>query len=110
MPLFPAHRFIGPARAALLLMAGGWFVGLFPTGNARAQASAGGAAGACEEAVGLSVLPSPVMPWKGAPLRVIFAAEKPLDGELSLIGPDRSVAPKSPQRHGGAPHFWFAPV
>src|SRR5258707_14119010 len=110
MPLFPAHRFIGPARAALLLMAGGWFVGLFPTGKARAQGSAGGAAGACEEAAGLSVLPSPVMPWKGAPLRVIFAAEKLLDGELSLIGPDGSVAAKSRERHGGPPYFWFSEV
>ncbi len=85
-------------------------LGLFPTGNARAQGSASGAAGACEEAVGLSVLPSPVMPWKGAPLRVIFAAEKPLDGELSLIGPDGSVAAKSRERHGGPPYFWFAEV
>ena len=69
-----------------------------------------GAAGACEEAAGLSVLPSPVTPWKGAPLRVMFAAEKPLEGELSLIGPDGSVAVKSRERHGGPPYFWFAEV
>ena len=68
------------------------------------------ARGACEEAAGLSVLPSPVTPWKGAPLRVIFAAEKPLDGELSLIGPDGNVAAKSRERHGGPPYFWFAEV
>ena len=58
----------------------------------------------------LAVLPSPVTPWKGAPLRVIFAAEKPLDGELSLIAPDGSVAAKSRERHGGPPYFWFAEV
>ena len=92
--MFPAHRFAAIAATAALSTA--CFLGLFPVGNARAQ----GAASACEEAAGLSVLPSPVTPWKGAPLRVIFAAEKPLDGELSLIGPDGNVAAKSRQRHG----------
>jgi hypothetical protein len=56
------------------------------------------------------VLPSPVTPWKGMPLRVIFTAEKPLEGELSLIGPDGAVAAKSNERHGGPPYFWFAEV
>jgi hypothetical protein len=55
-------------------------------------------------------LSSPLAPWKGAPLRVIFAAEKPLEGELSLIAPDGSVAAKSRERHGGPPYFWFAEV
>ena len=41
------------------------------------------------------MLPSPLAPWKGAPLRVMFAAEKPLEGELSLIAPDGSVAATS---------------
>ena len=56
------------------------------------------------------MLPSPVAPWKGAPLRVLFAAEKPLEGEFSLIAPDGSVAAKSRERHGGPPYFWFAEV
>ena len=56
------------------------------------------------------MLPSPLAPWKGAPLRVIFAAEKPLEGELSLIAPDGSVAATSSERHGGPPYFWFAEV
>ena len=51
--------------------------------------------GSCEDAAELAVLSSPAAPWKGAPLRVIFAAEKPLDGELSLIAPEGSVAAKS---------------
>ena len=55
-------------------------------------------------------MPSPISPWKGAPLRVIFAVEKPVDGELSLIAPDGSVAAKSAERHGGPPYFWFAEV
>ena len=53
---------------------------------------------------------SPLAPWKGAPLRVVFAAEKPLEGELSLIAPDGSVAAKSRERHGGPPYFWLAEV
>jgi hypothetical protein len=43
-------------------------------------------------------------------LRIIFAAEKPLEGELSLIAPDGSVAAQSRERHGGPPYFWFAEV
>ena len=74
--------------------------------DSRAQ----GSPGTCEDAAELAVLPSPVTPWKGAPLRVIFTAEKPLDGELSLIAPDGSVAAKSRERHGGPPYFWFAEV
>ena len=55
-------------------------------------------------------MPSPIAPWKGAPLRVIFSSERPLEGELSLIAPDGSVAAKSRERHGGPPYFWFAEV
>ncbi len=65
---------------------------------------------ACEDAAGIAVLPSPLEPWKGAPLRVIFTAEKPLEGELSLVAPDGSVAVKTHERHGGPPYFWFAEV
>ena len=49
-------------------------------------------------------------PWKGAPLRVLFVAEKPLEGELSLIAPDGRVAANSHNRYGGPPYFWFAEV
>jgi hypothetical protein len=58
----------------------------------------------------LAVLSAPIAPWKGAPLHVVFVAEKPLDGELSLIAPDGSVAAKSRERRGGPPYFWFAEV
>jgi hypothetical protein len=68
------------------------------------------ALGTCDDAAELAVLPSPVVPWKGAPLRVVLAAEKPLEGELSLIGPDGKVAAKSSERRGGPPYFWIAEV
>ena len=97
--LFPARRF-SAALTASLLIAGGC---LFSGADAQAQ-------GGCADAAGISVLPSPVTPWKGAPLRVVFAAEKPLDGEFSLIAPDGSVAAKSRTRHGGPPYFWLAEV
>ena len=94
------------AASALSLIAGGFFAFLFSATDARAEA----ALGSCEDAAELAVLPSPLAPWKGAPLRVILAAEKPLEGELSLIAPDGSVAATSRERHGGPPYFWFAEV
>jgi hypothetical protein len=66
-------------------------------------------AGACDDAE-VAVLPSPVSPWRGAPLRVVIAVEKPFEGELSLIAPDGSVAARSRERHGGPPYFWLAEV
>src|SRR4051794_17249930 len=65
---------------------------------------------ACPDAADIAVLPSPVAPWKGAPLRVIFTTEKPLDGELALVAPNGSVAAKSRDRQGGPPYFWYAEV
>ena len=101
--MFHARRFA--AATASLLTAGAFFVFLSSVG-ARAQ----GQSGTCEEAAELAVLASPITPWKGAPLRVLFAAEKPLEGELSLVAPDGSVAVKSGERHGGPPYFWSAEV
>jgi hypothetical protein len=91
---------------ALLPIAGASLVFLFSAVDSRAEVSPG----TCENAAELAVLPSPIAPWKGAPLRVVFAAEKPLEAELSLIAPDGSVAAKSRDRHDGPPYFWFAEV
>ncbi len=66
--------------------------------------------GGCPEAADIAVLPSPMTPWKGAPLRVLFTSERPLEGQLSLVAPDGSVAVLSHGRHGGPPYFWFAEV
>jgi hypothetical protein len=43
-------------------------------------------------------------------LRVLFAAEKPMVGEFSLVSPDGRVAAASRERHGGPPYFWLAEV
>ena len=94
-----------PARRLAATTAGAVLVCLFSIGDGQAKASAG----ACEDAE-IAVLPSPVAPWKGAPLRVLFTAEKPLDGEFSLIGPNGKVAAKSRERFGGPPYFWIAEV
>ena len=104
--MFQARRFAAAAVTAILLIAGACFVFFFSGVDARAE----GQVGSCEDAAELAVLPSPLVPWKGAPLRVIFAVEKPLEGELSLVAPDGSVAVKSRERHGGPPYFWFAEV
>jgi hypothetical protein len=103
--MFLARQFTAAATASLLI-AGTSFVFLSSVVDSHAQ----GPVGSCEDAAELAVLPSPVAPWKGAPLRVIFAAEKPLEGELSLVAPDGKVAAASRERHGGPPYFWFAEV
>jgi hypothetical protein len=93
-------------RARLLAVAA-TAVLLFSTTARPAEA----ASGACEGLPEVTVLPSPVTPWKGAPLRVMVVTEKPVEGVLSLIAPDGSVAAKSPNRHGGSsPYSWFAEV
>src|ERR1700676_2845638 len=99
-----ARRFA--AATALLLIASGFFILLFSTAASPAEA----ASDSCGDAAGFTVLPSPLAPWKGAPLRVMVVAETPVEGVLSLIAPDGSVAAKSPDRHGGPPYSWFAEV
>jgi hypothetical protein len=99
MPL--ARRFA--VTTAVSLIAGGFFF-------LAVDSSAEAASGNCEDAAELAVLPSPLAPWKGAPLRVMVVTEKPLEGTLSLIAPDGSVANKSPDRHDGPPYSWFAEV
>lgn len=75
----------------------------------QAQVRAEETAPVCDE-FGLALLASPVGPWKGAPLRVIFATEKPLAGELALIAPTGTVAAQSSEMQGGPPYFWFAEI
>jgi hypothetical protein len=104
LQVLPARQ-SAPAVKASLLIAGAFFVSLIAATYSPAKAL-----GACEDDAALAVLSSPIAPWKGAPLRVLFAADGPFDGELSLIAPDGSVAAKSRERHGGPPYFWFAEV
>ena len=105
--MFPARRFV-PAVTALWPIAGACFVFLFGSLFSAADARAAGLFGSCEDAATIAVLTAPAVPWTGAPLRVIVAAEKPLDGELSLITPEGRVAARSRGRMGGPPYFWFA--
>jgi len=100
-----ARRFTVAATARLLI-AGAFFILLFSAVESRAQTPAG----VCKDATELRVLPSPLSPWKGAPLRVMLVTEKPVEGMLSLIAPDGSVAAKSADRHGGSPYFWLAEI
>ncbi len=103
IPLFRARQFAA-AAPAWLLIAGAFL--LFSEADAQAK----GPPGTCEDAAEVAVLPSPIAPWKGAPLRVVVAAEKPIEGELALIAPDGKVMAKSRERQGGPPYYWFAEV
>src|SRR5215467_8125991 len=105
LPVLSARQLIGAATTALSLITGAFLLAL-AAGNARAQ----GSVPACDAAGEIALLPSPWAPWKGAPLRVMLVTEKPLQGELSLTGPDGSVAATSRERHGGPPYFWFAEI
>jgi hypothetical protein len=101
--LFLARRSALSVRAALVFAAVFSVFLLCPQG-VQAKGSS------CEEVAELSVLASPVAPWRGAPLIVLIAAEKPIEGELSLVSPDGRVAAKSRERRGGPPYFWLAEV
>jgi hypothetical protein len=92
------------------LIAGGLCVLLFTPQAAQAQRLSQASSSTCEGAAELAVLASPLAPWKGAPLRVILAIEKPFEGELTLIAPNGSIAAKSSERLGGPPYFWYAEV
>ncbi len=56
---------------------------------AKAGAAAATPPANCQDEAGLAMLASPAVPWKGAALRVVFVAETPLEGELSLVAPDQ---------------------
>jgi hypothetical protein len=102
--LFTARRSAAAATASLLT-AGAIFALLCSTAPSLAKPGSG----ACEEA-DVAFLASPVAPWKGAPLRVLFSAEKPIEGELTLIGPDGRLVFSSRTRQGGPPYSWLGEV
>jgi hypothetical protein len=120
--LLPRHHLVAAAAIASLLVAGGasfggstaWAAKKKPPAKAQTQEQVAHEAPkiveTCKDEQGLALLASPASPWKGAPLRVIITAEKPLDGELSLIAPDGKVAVTSKDRQGGPPYFWTAEV
>jgi hypothetical protein len=64
----------------------------------------------CATSAEVTILPSPQAPWVGAPLRIMIVTDKPVDGQLSLIAPNGSIAVKSSERHDGPPYSWFAEV
>jgi hypothetical protein len=106
--VFPAHWLARGSRTSCAT-AGFAFASLaLLTSGAEAQPAA--EPKNCDDQAGLAVLASPFGPWKGAPLRVVFTTEQAVEGELSLIAPDGSVAVKSPTRQGGPPYFWYAEV
>jgi hypothetical protein len=98
-----ARRFVAAVKAVVLLAGASALFATAPWSAARASDN-------CAKAGEITVLPSPKAPWSGAALRVMVVSEKPVDGALSLIAPDGSIAVKSSDRHGGPPYAWFAEV
>lgn len=103
--MLPKRQFKVLSAIATVLIAVAWVALLLPQKQARAE----NAAAACDE-FGLALLATPMAPWKGAPLSVIFATEKPLAGELALVGPKGDIAAQSDAIQGGPPYFWFAEI
>ena len=66
--MFPSRQSAAAAATASWLIAGIVFRSPVLRRGSQAQAPAG----RCEDAAELAVLPSPIAPWKGAPLRVHF--------------------------------------
>jgi hypothetical protein len=104
--MLPARQFSLAAIACLLIACTSVAL-LPPAARAKEQAASGGCS---SDKAGIAVLAAPLAPWRGTPLRVIFAGEEPLDGKLELIAPNGKVAAKSADRHGGPPYFWLAGV
>jgi hypothetical protein len=103
--MLPERQSGALAATASLLIACALVLLLVP----QTRATAEDAAPACDE-FGLALLSTPIAPWKGAPLRVIFATEKPLAGELVLIAPNGKIEAQSSDTQGGPPYFWFAEI
>jgi hypothetical protein len=100
------------AAAAAPLLAGTLFLAPFSPAIAKTSSPKqrnSDASPACKDA-SLAMLASPMAPWKGAPLRVIFTADEPLKGVLLLIGPNGKAAATSTDQQGGPPYFWYAEV
>ena len=70
--LLPTRR-PSAAVAAALLIASAFLVLLFSIAGTRAESLLG----RCEDAAGVAVLPAPIAPWSGAPLRILVVTEKP---------------------------------
>ena len=100
--MFPGDRF-ATATTAFLLITGGFFLLLFSTAQSPAAAASDGCASPAETSCRCRWRPGPARRCAGV-------AEKPVEGVLSLIASDGSVAVKLPDRHDGPPYSWFAEV
>ena len=99
-----AHLNFPLARHAAGLLAAAIMIACAGVSKASAETAA------CVDVADIAVLPSPVSPWKGAPLRVLVASERPFEGELTLVAPSGAVIAKSRERHGGPPYAWYVEV
>jgi hypothetical protein len=69
-------------------LGGALFILLFSAVASQAENTEGD----CGAASDIAILSSPIAPWKGAPLRVLVAAERPFDTEVRPIpGSRRSL-------------------
>ncbi len=107
----PRHSLARRLAAALpAAVAAAAAMAALPAPLAARPADAAGLEVTCDAAAELASIVSPMVPWKGAPLRIVVTAEKPLAGELALVAPDGRVAVATRDRSGGPPWHWHAEV
>jgi len=54
-----------------------------------------------------AIVVSPEAPVVGGRLRVVAAADRPLDATLRLVGPHGEEVATTRERRGGPPHWWY---
>ena len=59
---------------------------------------------------GVAVFTSPERPVPGGPLRAMAVSEAPLNGTLTVVGPNGETYGRARERHGGPPYWWFVEV
>ncbi len=66
----------------------------------------------CRVPESIAVLTSPARPAQGAPVRILFTSETPIDGaiKIDVDGPDAPLTATRLKRGGGPPYFWRAEV
>jgi hypothetical protein len=73
-------------------------------------AGVAGVAAPCAESEAAAILLSPRAPGPGARLRVLAAADAPLDAVLAVDGPDGERLAATSERRGGPPFWWYVEI
>src|SRR5262245_6652187 len=77
-----------------------------PASSSGTMATRAPADASCAADPNVTIFASPDHVWTGAPLRILAVADKPIEAELVVAGPDGAAAGSSRDRHGTTPSWW----